>query len=217
MKKTLLVLVICFIGLSSKVSFSQVSNIVSLDSLLYTTPFTVNDYHKIQVFSSFSSISDSIIEKGVFITTRGGDIIFYDFTNTGEEIHIPIFNQEFDTTFLFILEYRTLYFQSYAITIGDTLYSDTIMEQFIFGVGLDEVSNISLNVNLYPTIIEREVNISSDKYPISLSIIDLFGREVFRKDIFNNSSFDLDFLKKGIYISRFRYNDVIINRKIIKR
>lgn len=42
MKKVLLVLAICFIGLSSNISFSQVSNVVSLDSLLYTSDETNN-------------------------------------------------------------------------------------------------------------------------------------------------------------------------------
>ncbi|MFA6662498.1 MAG: T9SS type A sorting domain-containing protein, partial [Bacilli bacterium] len=64
---------------------------------------------------------------------------------------------------------------------------------------------------------DKEINISSDKYPISLSVIDLFGREVLRKEIYNNRTIDLDFLKKDTYILKLKHKDAIINRKIIKK
>ena len=80
-----------------------------------------------------------------------------------------------------------------------------------------EIEQDNNQIKVYPTIIDKEIHISSDKYPISLSIIDLFGREVLREEIYNNRAIDLDFLKKGTYILRLKHNDTIINRKIIKK
>ncbi|NCC17556.1 MAG: T9SS type A sorting domain-containing protein [Bacteroidia bacterium] len=82
--------------------------------------------------------------------------------------------------------------------------------------GLNEIK-INEEIKVYPTLIDKEINISSDKYPISLSVIDLFGREVLRKEINNNRTIDLDFLKKGTYILNLKHKDTIINRKIIKK
>ncbi len=80
-----------------------------------------------------------------------------------------------------------------------------------------EIEANNNQIKVYPTLIDKEINISSDKYPISLSVIDLFGREVFRKEIYNNITIDLDFLKKGTYILKLKHKDTIINRKIIKK
>lgn len=230
MKKTLILLVICLISLSSKISYSQVNNIVSLDSLLWNPPHdlydtanVLNRFHKIEVFSSLNSVSDSIIEKGIHITTNNEwqDILLFPLPDNPDtkvtEAYVSIFNQEFDTVLYFFANYRNLYFQSYIITTIDTFYSDTIIEQYLFGFGLNEISDLSLDVKIYPTIIDKEINISSDKYPINLSVIDLFGREVLRKEINNNRTIDLDFLKKGTYILKLKHKDTIINRKIIKK
>ena len=230
MKKLSLILVICLIALSSKISYSQVNNTVSLDSLIWTLPQdlydtanVLNKFHKIEVFSNLNSISDSIIEKGIYITTNNEwqDILLFPLPDNPNikvtEAYVSIINEEFDTILYFIPDYRTLYFQSYVITTIDTFYSDTIIEQYLFGVGLKEISDLSLDVKVYPTIIDNELNISSEKYPISLSVIDLFGREVLRKEINNNRAIDLNFLKKGTYILKLQYKDAIINRKIIKK
>ncbi len=230
MKKTFLILVICLITLSSKFSYSQVNNTFSLDSLLWNPPHdlydtanVLNAFHKIEVFSSLNSVSDSIIEKGIYITTNNEwqDILLFPLPDNPNiqvtEAYVSIINEEFDTILYFIPDYRTLYFQSYVITTIDTFYSDTIIEQYLFGVGLKEISDLSLDVKVYPTLIDKEININSDKYPISLSVIDLFGREVLRKEIYNNRTIDLDFLKKDTYILKLKHKDAIINRKIIKK
>ncbi|MBP1645027.1 MAG: hypothetical protein H6Q16_602 [Bacteroidetes bacterium] len=84
-------------------------------------------------------------------------------------------------------------------------------------VGINYPRKEENQIKVYPTIIDKEINISSDKYPISLSIIDLFGREVFRKEINNNRAINLDFLKEGAYIIKLKHKDNIIIRKIIKK
>ena len=228
MKKLFLILVICLITLSSKFSYSQVNNTVRLDSLTNILPHNIPQditdtlcmFHRIEIYSSLNSVSDSIIEKGIHIKSDSEwtDIPFYSFQDSMlTEAYVSIFNQEFDTIIYFIPNLMSLLFQSYIITTIDTFYSDTIIEQYLFGVGLKEISDLSLDVKVYPTLIDKEINISSDKYPISLSVIDLFGREVLRKEIYNNITIDLDFLKKGTYILKLKHNETIINRKIIKK
>ncbi|MEA5099457.1 MAG: T9SS type A sorting domain-containing protein [Bacteroidales bacterium] len=228
MKKIVIVLVICLITLSSKISYSQVNNIVSLDSLTNILPHDVPQditdtlcmFHRIEIYSNLNSVSDSIIEKGIYIKSDSEwtNIPFYSFQDSmATEAYVPIFNEEFDTIIYFIPNLMSLFFQSYTITTIDTFYSDTIIRTELVEVGLKEISDLSLDIKVYPTIIDKEINISSDKYPISLSVIDLFGREVLRKDINNNKAIDLYFLKKGTYILKLKYNDTIINRKIIKK
>ena len=97
----------------------------------------------------------------------------------------------------------------------DYLYINTYTDCLVT-YGLDEIK-IDEEIKVYPTLIDKEINISSDKYPICLSVIDLFGREVLRKEIYNNITIDLDFLKKGTYILKLKHNETIINRKIIKK
>ena len=228
MKKTLILLTICLITLSSKFSYSQVNNTVSLDSLTNILPHNVPQditdtlcmFHRIEIYSSLNSVSDSIIEKGIHIKSDSEwtDIPFYSFQDSMvTEAYVSIFNQEFDTIIYFIPNLMSLFFQSYVITTIDTFYSDTIIRTELVEVGLKEISDLSLDVKVYPTLIDKEINISSDKYPISLSVIDLFGREVFRKEIYNNRAIDFDFLKRGTYILKLKHKDAIINRKIIKK
>ena len=227
MKKLFLILVICLITLSSKFSYSQVNNTFSLDSLLWNPPHdlydtanVLNAFHKIEVFSSLNSVSDSIIEKGIHIKSDSEwtDIPFYSFQDSMvTEAYVSIFNQEFDTIIYFIPNLMSLFFQSYIITTIDTFYSDTIIRTELVEVGLKEIPDFSLDIKIYPTLFDKEINISSDKYPINLSVIDLFGREVLRKEINNNKAIDLNFLKKGTYILKLQYKDAIINRKIIKK
>ena len=97
----------------------------------------------------------------------------------------------------------------------DYIYTD-IGGDCLITYGLDAIK-INEDIKVYPTLIDKEINISSDKYPICLSVIDLFGREVLRKEINNNRAIDLDFLKKGTYILKLQHKDAIVNRKIIKK
>lgn len=228
MKKLSLILVICLIALSSRISYSQVYNTVSLDSLTNILPHnfpqditdTLCMFHRIEIYSSLNSVSDSIIEKGIHIKSDSEwtDIPFYSFQDSMvTEAYVSIFNQEFDTIIYFIPNLMSLFFQSYIITTIDTFYSDTIIRTELVEVGLKEISDFSLDIKIYPTLFDKEINISSDKYPINLSVIDLFGREVLRKEINNNKAIDLNFLKKGTYILKLQYKDAIINRKIIKK
>ena len=162
----------------------------------------------------------SIIEKGIHIKSDSEwtDIPFYSFQDSMlTEAYVSIFNQEFDTIIYFIPNLMSLLFQSYIITTIDTFYSDTIIRTELVEVGLKEIPDFSLDIKIYPTLFDKEINISSDKYPINLSVIDLFGREVLRKEINNNKAIDLNFLKKGTYILKLQYKDAIINRKIIKK
>ncbi|MDD4685479.1 MAG: T9SS type A sorting domain-containing protein [Bacteroidales bacterium] len=228
MKKLFFILVICLITLSSKFSYSQVNNTVSLDSLTNILPHNVPQditdtlcmFHRIEIYSSLNSVSDSIIEKGIHIKSDSEwtDIPFYSFQDSMlTEAYVSIFNQEFDTIIYFIPNLMSLLFQSYIITTIDTFYSDTIIRTELVEVGLKEIPDFSLDIKIYPTLFDKEINISSDKYPINLSVIDLFGREVLRKEINNNKAIDLNFLKKGTYILKLQYKDAIINRKIIKK
>ncbi len=228
MKKLFFILVICLITLSSKFSYSQVNNTVSLDSLTNILPHNVPQditdtlcmFHRIEIYSSLNSVSDSIIEKGIHIKSDSEwtDIPFYSFQDSMlTEAYVSIFNQEFDTIIYFIPNLMSLLFQSYIITTIDTFYSDTIIRTELVEVGLKEIPDFSLDIKIYPTLFDKEINISSDKYPINLSVIDLFGREVLRKEIYNNRTIDLDFLKKDTYILKLKHKDAIINRKIIKK
>lgn len=225
MKKVLFVLFVSLIGFGAK-TYSQTT--VTLDSIVnrnYALAYT-------QTFLFYSSYNDvtpsTIIEKGIFLETvypngivAVSDRIHYpdsvvNYSILNNPVFMPIYNQEFDTVLHFGATGNNISVYSYIITNNDTILSDSTLILEIRLIGLDEISNTNLDIKLFPSIIDKEVNISSDKYPINISIIDLFGREVLHKEIHNNTSLDLGFLEKGIYISRFRYEDSIITRKLIK-
>lgn len=225
MKKVLFVLFVSLIGFGAK-TYSQTT--VTLDSIVnrnYALAYT-------QTFLFYSSYNDvtpsTIIEKGIFLETvypngiiAVSDRIHYpdsvvNYSFIENSLFIPIYNQDFDTVLHFGATGNNISVYSYIITNNDTILSDSTLILEIRLIGLDEILNTNLDIKLFPSIIDKEVNISSDKYPVNLCIIDLFGREVLYKKIHNSTSLDLGFLKKGIYISKFRYKDSIVTRKLIK-
>lgn len=224
MKKALFILFVSLIGFGAK-TYSQTT--VSLDSIV--DKITSFAYTRSIIF--YSSLQDStpsqVIEKGIvfkplvplLLTDRiqYPDSIVNHFELDSPIIFFPIINTEFDTILHFVFIDNIVYTNAYVITASnDTIYGDSTHVFYLNHVGLEDIANTNLEIKLFPTIIDKEVNINSDKYPISLSIIDLFGKEILQKQIFNPTSLDLGFLEKGIYISRFRYKDNIITRKIIK-
>ncbi|MCK9321501.1 MAG: T9SS type A sorting domain-containing protein [Bacteroidales bacterium] len=205
MKKVLFILVICLISLSSKICYSQedyVPPIVKIDSITQDFPQGFNT----SIFASFTQGTDSIIEKGLEI--KG--------VYSQSFLHLSINNDNFDTTLFFIPEVEQYWVVAFVRTDTSIIKSDS--SSFLTAsVDIPKTTLNNNSIKIYPTIIDKEINISSDKYPISLSVIDLFGREVLRKEIYNNRAIDLDFLKKGTYILKLKHKDTIINRKIIKK
>ena len=222
MKKLLLVLLLLIFGIKA---YSQ--TLVTLDSIVETTE---SNPYVVRTFFIYSDLDDSVAstieEKGILLDVH--DVAFLFDTVPAQDsiefpleiessIYLPIHNESFDTNLYFGSTDATILLQSYLIIGNDTIYNDSIFEIQLHHVGLKDIYNSNLNCKVYPTLIDKEININSDKYPISLSVIDLFGREVLRKEIYNNRTIDLDFLKKGTYILKLKYNDTIINRKIIKK
>ena len=198
MKKTFILLIILILGIKS---YSQ--TLVTLDSIVEKTeanPFVVRTFF---IYSDLDdSISSIIVEKGILLDVHDKAFLFdtvpaidnIEFPLEIESfIYLPIHNEAFDTILYFGSTDATILLQSYLITGSVT------------DIRPDAVK------------IGMEINISSDKYPISLSVIDLFGREVLRKEINSNKAIDLGSLKKGTYILKLKHKDAIVNRKIIKK
>lgn len=205
MKKLSLILVICLISFSSKISFSQedcVPPIVKIDSITQDFPQGFNT----SIFASFTQGTDSIIEKGLEI--RG---VYYQ-----SFLHLSINNDNFDTTLFFNPNPEQYWVVAFVRTDTSIIKSDSSLF-LTAGVDIPKVSLDYNSIKIYPTIVEDMINVSSDSYPIRVRLIDLFGREVLRKEIFNNRTIDLDSLKKGTYILELQHKDTIINRKIIKK
>jgi hypothetical protein len=222
MKKTFILLIILILGIKS---YSQ--TLVTLDSIVEKTeanPFVVRTFF---IYSDLDdSISSIIVEKGILLDVHDKAFLFdtvpaidnIEFPLEIESfIYLPIHNEAFDTILYFGSTDATILLQSYLITGSDTIYNDSIFEIQLYHVGLEDVYNSNFSCKVYPTLIDKEINISSDKYPISLSVIDLFGREVLRKEINSNKAIDLGSLKKGTYILKLKHKDAIVNRKIIKK
>lgn len=87
----------------------------------------------------------------------------------------------------------------------------------IINVGLEDVNN-DISVKLYPTIIDDVLNISSTDYPLNITLIDLFGREVLKETLYYDKTINCNTLKSGYYTCKLiSKNNKTLIKKIIKR
>lgn len=224
MKKVLLiltVLVMCF-GIKS---YSQ--TIVTLDSIVEKTeanPFVVRTFF---IYSDLDdSVSSIIEEKGIFLNVISGVALLFDTIPTQDNfaffieeeslLYLPIHNETFDTILYFGATDATILLKSYLIIGSDTIYNDSIFEIQLHHVGLEDVYNSNFNCKVYPTIISDYLSIEIDNTPSIVRISDLFGREVYYKDIHNDSKLNLSFLKKGIYFCRVENSNGYKVFKLVK-
>ena len=210
MKKVLLILTILVMGFGIK-SYSQ--TIVTLDSIVEKTeanPFVVRTFF---IYSDLDdSVSSIIEEKGIFLNVIRDVALLFDTIPTQDNfaffieeeslLYLPIHNETFDTILYFGATDATILLKSYLIIGSDTIYNDSIFEIQLHHVGLEDVYNSNFNCKVYPTIISDYLSIEIDNTPSIIRISDLFGREVYYKDIHNDSKLNLSFLKKGIYFCK---------------
>lgn len=87
----------------------------------------------------------------------------------------------------------------------------------IINVGLEDVNN-DISVKLYPTIVDDVLNISSTDYPLNISFIDMFGREVVKETLYYDKTINTSALKSGYFTCKLTSkNNKTLIEKIIKR
>jgi hypothetical protein len=226
MKQVILILTILVMGFGIK-SYSQ--TIVTLDSIVERTeanPFVIRTFF---IYSDLDdSVSSIIEEKGISLNVINNQAYLFDTVHTQdiltslliiEEdsfIYLPIHNETFDTILYFGATDATILLKSYLIIDSDTVYNDSIFEIQLHHVGLEDVYNSNFNCKVYPTIISDYLSIEIDNTPSIIRISDLFGREVYYKDIHNDSKLNLSFLKKGIYFCRVENSNGYKVFKLVK-
>lgn len=101
---------------------------------------------------------------------------------------------------------------------GDLLiYHGEDSPNCIINVGLEDVNN-DISVKLYPTIVDDVLNISSTDYPLNITLIDLFGREVLKETLYYDKTINCNTLKSGYYTCKLTSkNNKTLIKKIIKR
>lgn len=101
---------------------------------------------------------------------------------------------------------------------GDTLiYHRGDSPNCIVNVGLEDIDN-GISVRLYPTIVNDALNISSSSYPLNISIIDLFGKEVLKETLYYDKAINTSSLKSGFYGCKLTTKDnKTLFKKIIKQ
>ena len=221
MKKLLLVLLLLIFGIKA---YSQ--TLVTLDSIVETTE---SNPYVVRTFFIYSDLDDSVAstieEKGILLDVH--DVAFLFDTVPAQDsiefpleiessIYLPIHNESFDTNLYFGSTDATILLQSYLIIGNDTIYNDSIFEIQLHHVGLEDVYNSNFNCKVYPTIISDYLSIEIDNTPSIIRISDLFGREVYYKDIHNDSKLNLSFLKKGIYFCRVENSNGYKVFKLVK-
>lgn len=101
---------------------------------------------------------------------------------------------------------------------GDSLiYHYGLYPDCLVFVGLEDVNN-DISVKLYPTIVDDVLNISSTDYPLNISFIDMFGREVLKETLYYDKTINCNALKSGYYTCKLTSkNNKTLIEKIIKR
>lgn len=219
-RKASILLLFLFFGY---VANSQIN--VKLDSITEGWGTDIYEYYrKASIYSSIDLGNDSILEKGIFIYSNDGYSPLLMFINQGlvesSTLFLPIKNMDFDTIVYFIPNMQSIKFQSYAIKNTDTIYSDSIIDLNLPIIdGLKDINNDNIQVKVYPTIVDITLNIESSDYPLNLSIVDIFGREVFYERILSGRKIDCSKFEKGIYLCRIRdiNNGKSISKRIIKQ
>lgn len=102
---------------------------------------------------------------------------------------------------------------------GELIYKNDYYDNCYEFVGLEDINNDNIQVKTYPTIIDNTLNIESSEYPLNLSIVDIFGKEIFSEKILSNRKIDCSNLKAGTYLCKIRdiETDKTVVRKILKR
>lgn len=102
---------------------------------------------------------------------------------------------------------------------GELIYKNDYYDNCYEFVGLEDINNDNIQLKTYPTIIDNTLNIESSEYPLNLSIVDIFGKEIFSEKILSNRKIDCSNLKAGTYFCKIRdiETDKTIVRKIVKR
>lgn len=102
---------------------------------------------------------------------------------------------------------------------GELIYKNDYYDNCYEFVGLEDINNDNIQLKIYPTIIDNTLNIESSEYPLNLSIVDLFGKEIFSEKILSNRKIDCSNLKAGTYLCKIRdiETDKTIVIKILKR
>ncbi|MBP1629234.1 MAG: hypothetical protein H6Q15_127 [Bacteroidetes bacterium] len=215
-RKASILLLFLFFGY---VANSQIN--VKLDSITEGWGTDIYEYYrKASIYSSIDLGNDSILEKGIFIYSNDGYSPLLMFINQGlvesSTLFLPIKNMDFDTIVYFIPNMQSIKFQSYAIKNTDTIYSDSIIDLNLPIIdGLKDINNDNIQVKVYPTIVKNILNIESSGYPLSLSVVDAFGREIFSETLSSNKSINCNHLKTGTYICNIR--DIKTNKSISKK
>ncbi|MBP1629535.1 MAG: hypothetical protein H6Q15_428 [Bacteroidetes bacterium] len=102
---------------------------------------------------------------------------------------------------------------------GELIYKNDYYDNCYEFVGLEDINNDNIQLKIYPTIIDNTLNIESSEYPLNLSIVDIFGKEIFSEKILSNRKIDCSNLKVGTYFCKIRdiETDKTVVIKILKR
>lgn len=216
MKKVIFLLVFLISGYWAN---SQIT--ITIDSVNRSWDTEWNRYG-VDIYSTFEILDDTIIEKGLYLDNPYGSFYWkdslYGYIRL-DSLYLPIYNDDFDTSLIFPAAYYKVRFRPYVITQTDTIYCDTAIIEEFHGTGLDDIGKKYIQVKVYPTIIDNILNIESSGYPLSLSFLDILGREVFSETLSSNKSIDCINLKAGKYICRIKdiKTNESISKKIIKQ
>lgn len=192
-------------------------NVVSIDSIIETY---YNEYYQFESRKVCATMNSNVafVNKGIMLKTQFCSISslgLYPNHYDDTILHINIYNEDFDTILHFLKNGQLLNISAYVIINTDTIYGDSsiFVSIPIYG-GINDIDNNKINV--YPTIVDNILNIESQNNKLILSIIDIFGRQVFSEKLSVNKSIDCSNLKSGVYFCRIIVNGNVITRKIIK-
>ncbi|MFA6201212.1 MAG: T9SS type A sorting domain-containing protein [Bacteroidales bacterium] len=219
MKKILLLaLVMFFITLFGSSAYSQ-DSVITIDSIIVKYLDEFPNHYALNVCSSLD-MTNLIEEKGVLIKREGGSdqIGLYPDYFFQDSIMIPIYNNDFDSLFCFAETGVYLSFWSYFKINGEIFFSNDSINQVIPLYGnIKDIAYKGINITVYPTIVRDFLNINAQEFPLQISIINLFGEEIYNKKIYSSTQINLLNIKSGIYCAMITAKDNrFMKVKIIK-
>ena len=82
----------------------------------------------------------------------------------------------------------------------ELIYVDTSSNSCIIALGINDIEKESLNLKIYPTIVNDILRIETQNNDIKeLEVIDVLGRVVKKESIYNNKQVNCNQLKAGVY------------------
>lgn len=102
---------------------------------------------------------------------------------------------------------------------GENIYHDPFFNTCFIEATNVQVPQKLANINVFPTLVQRSLTVSSEQYPVVVRVTDLLGRTYIKQVIREETTFSCSAFPPGFYICTIfdTHGQHLLSKKIIKQ